>query len=183
MGKNIVQRCLSHVYIYIAMFVSFPIEFIKRVFLIVSGEQDLLVENLLPVLQFLLLLTYNNFSTSVSVWLLLHCTSGFWLIVTSVTTTHHHPELYHAGDIPREDTDWGLHQIDTVRDVEKKSLAVVLTTFGDHLLHHLFPSVDHSQLAQLYPALYETCKEFEEVYAFKFVPEMLLGMHERIANT
>jgi len=67
--------------------------------------------------------------------------------------------------------------------VEKRSLAVVLTTFGDHLLHHLFPSVDHSKLAQLYPLLYETCKEFEEDYSFKFVPEMLLGMHERIANT
>jgi hypothetical protein len=23
--------------------------------------------------------------------------AGYWLIITSVTTTHHHPELYHAG--------------------------------------------------------------------------------------
>jgi len=181
--KNIVQRFFSHFYIYLAMFVSFPIEFMKRVFLVVSGQQDLLLENLLPVLQLIILLLYNDLATSVSLWLLFHCTSGFWLIVTSVTTTHHHPELYHAGDVPREDTDWGLHQVDTVRDVEKRSLAVVLTTFGDHLLHHLFPSVDHSKLAQLYPALYETCKEFEEDYLFKFVPEMILGMHERMAST
>ena len=181
--KNFIQRNFCHIYVYIVILVTFPIEFVKRTVLIVSGEQELLLENLLPLVELALLIWFNEVSTSVSLWLLVHCTSGFWLIVTSVTTTHHHPELYHAGDVPREDTDWGFHQIDTVRDIEKKSLAVVLTTFGDHLLHHLFPSVDHSKLPQLYPALYEACKEFEEVYSFKFVPEMILGMHKRIANT
>ena len=29
-----------------------------------------------------------------------------------VTTTHHHPSLWHAGDEPRQNTDWGLHQVD-----------------------------------------------------------------------
>eukprot|EP00090_Calanus_glacialis_P038314 TRINITY_DN66911_c0_g1_i1.p1 TRINITY_DN66911_c0_g1~~TRINITY_DN66911_c0_g1_i1.p1 ORF type:complete len:439 (-),score=74.31 TRINITY_DN66911_c0_g1_i1:18-1256(-) len=181
--KNFIQHTLSHFYVYFGIFISFPFEFIKRTVLVVSGEQELLIENLLPILQLSLLLFFNDVFTSIFLWLLFHSTSGFWLIVTSVTTTHHHPELYHAGDVPREDTDWGFHQVDTVRDVEKKNLAVVLTTFGDHLLHHLFPSVDHSKLAQLYPALYETCKEFQEVYSFKFVPEMILGMHQRIANT
>ena len=28
-----------------------------------------------------------------------------------VTTTHHHPSLWHAGDQPRLETDWGLHQV------------------------------------------------------------------------
>ena len=28
-----------------------------------------------------------------------------------VTTTHHHPSLWHAGDEPRQNTDWGLHQV------------------------------------------------------------------------
>ena len=37
------------------------------------------------------------------------------------------------------------------RDIAKPWLGLVLVSFGDHLLHHLFPAVDHSRLAQLYP--------------------------------
>ena len=37
------------------------------------------------------------------------------------------------------------NQLDTVRDLDKRSLLLVLTTFGHHLLHHLFPSIDHSR--------------------------------------
>ena len=53
--------------------------------------------------------------------------------------------IFYEGDKPRTDPDWGLHQLDTVRDLDKPFLPVVLTTFGDHLLHHLFPAVDHSK--------------------------------------
>jgi len=183
MEKNFAQHTLIHIYLYPILFLAFFSEFVKRLFFIFTGEQKVLVENLIPVCQFLFLYMFNDFRFAFLLWFFVHSIAGFWLIITSVTTTHHHPELYHAGDIPREDTDWGLFQLDTVRDVEKKHLAVVLTTFGDHLLHHLFPSVDHSKLPQLYPVLYETCKEFEEHYSFKIVPEMLYGMHQRLGNT
>ena len=66
-----------------------------------------------------------------------------------------------TGDTPRQDTDWGLHQLDTVRDIEKPWLPLVLVTFGDHLLHHLFPAVDHSRLPALYPALQDTLHQFK----------------------
>ncbi len=47
-----------------------------------------------------------------------------------------------------------------------KSFSTLLnvTTLGDHLMHHLFPTVDHSKLAHLYPALWETCREFGAAY-------------------
>lgn len=41
-----------------------------------------------------------------------------------------------------------------------KSRFLVLTNFGDHTLHHLFPTVDHNHLPYLYPVLEQTCKEF-----------------------
>ena len=50
-------------------------------------------------------------------------------------------QIYHAGDYPNPSSDWGLWQMDAVRDVDKSdSLFLVATTFGDHLLHHLFPT-------------------------------------------
>lgn len=37
---------------------------------------------------------------------------------------------------------------------------LVLTNFGDHALHHMFPTLDHGTLELLYPALKKTCKRF-----------------------
>lgn len=36
-----------------------------------------------------------------------------------------------------------------------------LTNFGDHCLHHLFPTLDHGILHQLYDIFFETLAEFE----------------------
>lgn len=38
---------------------------------------------------------------------------------------------------------------------------LALTNFGDHSLHHLFPTLDHGLLGQLYDILFETLAEFE----------------------
>lgn len=39
--------------------------------------------------------------------------------------------------------------------------ALSLTHFGHHAMHHLFPTVDHGILNDLYPTLFETMNEFE----------------------
>ena len=87
-------------------------------------------------------------------WLLMHTVAGYMLVIQK-TTTHHGPELYHAGDELREERDWGLHTLDTTRDMDKSSQVygalarpLVYTTFGNHLLHHFFPAVDHSKVLQ-----------------------------------
>ena len=92
-------------------------------------------------------------STGLLLWLALHCVAGYMLVIQK-TTTHHGPQLYHAGDQPRPDRDWGLHMLDTTRDVNKSegrfglmARPLVYTTFGNHLLHHLFPAVDHSKVS------------------------------------
>ncbi len=72
-----------------------------------------------------------------------------------------------AGDHPRSDPDWGLHQMDATNDVDKSfSTLIRYSTLGDHLLHHLFPTVDHSKLHHLYPAFWQTCKEFGVTYKY-----------------
>ena len=68
------------------------------------------------------------------------------------------------------------------RDIDKPYLPLVLTTFGDHLLHHLFPCVDHSKLPLLYPALRATCAQFGEVYPPRNLTDMVVGLHRQLAR-
>nr|XP_050863869.1 cytochrome b5-related protein isoform X2 [Vespula vulgaris] len=75
---------------------------------------------------------------------------------------HHHPNIFHDGDIYRENLDWGLLELDAVREREiiDDVPLLVLTNFGSHGLHHLLPAVDHSYLPLTMPAFLQTCKEF-----------------------
>ncbi|CAH1154729.1 unnamed protein product [Phaedon cochleariae] len=79
---------------------------------------------------------------------------------------HHHPDIFHDGDTPRATTnyDWGLSQLDAVMD--RKEISgnhfLVLTNFGDHALHHLFPTLDHGALEHLYPTFEEVLGRFNE---------------------
>jgi len=58
--------------------------------------------------------------------------------------------------------DWGLHQIDSSveRNELKHNIFLILATFGDHTLHHLFPTLDHSLIPLLQDTFENTCKEF-----------------------
>lgn len=62
-----------------------------------------------------------------------------------------------------DDLDWGIYSIAKIMDRQEfcsnKSLA--LTNFGDHALHHLFPTLDHGLLPQLYDDLFKTLTQFE----------------------
>nr|CAD7453415.1 unnamed protein product [Timema tahoe] len=85
----------------------------------------------------------------------------------------------------REDADWGLGQLDTLRDRPdiQSNLFLALTQFGHHALHHLFPTVDHSRLEKLYPIMMETCKEFGIEYEEKSIWDMLRGQFQQLART
>lgn len=84
----------------------------------------------------------------------------------------------------RGDRDWGLAQLDTVRErpAVNSSLFAALTNFGYHGLHHLFPAVDHSRLPILYPALKITCEEFRVSFAEYSLLEMYKGQFQQIAR-
>lgn len=59
--------------------------------------------------------------------------------------------------------DWGLYCLDTVIDnsaVSHNHLATLMH-FGNHVMHHLVPTIDHGITSQLYPILFETMAEFE----------------------
>jgi len=159
----------------------------KAVVTLILQEDKIRPENLLPLLELWVIhfIGQESFSRSFLIWSIIHAISGFWLISTSLIASHHHPDIYHAGDTPRKSTDWGLRQMDSTRDVTNKTnyYFLVATTFGDHTLHHLFPTVDHSKLHLLYPALEETCKEFGITYQTLPQSELFLGMHSQLMRT
>lgn len=86
--------------------------------------------------------------------------------------------------VGREDRDWGLGQLDAVRDRADhgSSPFLVLTLFGDHALHHLFPTVDHCRLPALYPTLRETLAEFGVEYRFTTAWELFKGAFKQLAR-
>ena len=84
----------------------------------------------------------------------------------------------------RADRDFGLGQIDAVRDhVEfAHNPFIVLVTFGEHCLHHLFPTIDHTNLHHFYPVFHETCKKCGVKYKpLKFL-ELWKGQFQLLAK-
>ena len=58
-----------------------------------------------------------------------------------------------------------------------------LTNFGDHTLHHMFPTVDHGLLPQLYDMFFQTLMEFEaESQAYPWY-EVIKGQFLQLTRT
>lgn len=113
-------------------------------------------------------------------WILILLSASFIFGVIGLNAAHHHPEVAHEGDAVS--MDWGIYQLDTVMDREdiKGSQFLVLTHFGEHALHHLFPTLDHSLLPQLHDLFYETIEEFEyEVKDCSWF-EHIIGQHRQL---
>ncbi|KAJ0178869.1 hypothetical protein K1T71_005644 [Dendrolimus kikuchii] len=103
---------------------------------------------------------------TLALWLVTILSCGFFFVVYGLTAGHHAHTNFFEGDIPRDETiDWGLHQMSTVE--ERIDFAgnhfKSLTRFGDHALHHLFPTLDHAELKYFYPVLLEHCEKFDVV--------------------
>lgn len=81
--------------------------------------------------------------------------------------------------------DWGIFQLDTMidrADLRGGNRFRVLTQFGDHILHHLFPTLDHGVLHVLYGTLEETLAEFGLEARSKPWPQLIVGQHLQLAR-
>ncbi|XP_034099116.1 cytochrome b5-related protein [Drosophila albomicans] len=112
---------------------------------------------------FLFLSTNLSLGAVLTRWLTIVAMCSFLFGFIGLTAAHHDPRIYHDGDATRRDRDWGLFQLDTIIDRGdiKWSDLLVLTHFGEHALHHMFPTLDHGVLKQLYPELQQTLREFK----------------------
>ncbi|XP_050511041.1 cytochrome b5-related protein-like isoform X1 [Diabrotica virgifera virgifera] len=100
------------------------------------------------------------------IYALIMVMGSFVFTLIGLHAAHHHPDVFHDGDTPRavENYDWGLSQLDAVMERKeiKGSDFLVLVSFGDHCMHHMFPTLDHSVLKHLYPTFEKVLKQFNE---------------------
>lgn len=82
--------------------------------------------------------------------------------VVALNAGHHHNQIFHDGD-ELKSMDFGIYQLSaTIDRIDvKDSQFLTLTNFGHHVLHHMFPTLDHGLLPQLHDTLICTCHEFE----------------------
>ncbi|KAJ9587923.1 hypothetical protein L9F63_018649 [Diploptera punctata] len=164
----------SHVFIRLMLAVTGRIKYIFR------------IEDLIPLIPLAVMYTYSGatFINTLIMWLWIVACASFFFALNGFNAAHHHPDVFHDGDTPRDDRDWGLAQIDAARDrVEINNVVfLVLVTFGDHLMHHMFPTVDHWHLHKLYPVFYETCKEFGVTYQIGTIMDLLTGQFKQLAR-
>lgn len=79
-----------------------------------------------------------------------------------------------------------MHQIEALldrKDVNKTTFAYVLTLFGDHALHHMFPTLDHGILWHLHPIFIEMCEKFQANYQVSTLFKLVLGQIKETMRT
>lgn len=87
--------------------------------------------------------------------------------------------------IHSEDYDWGIFSVDTVAERQEIRGNGILTvcTFGDHALHHMFPTLDHGLLPVLYDDFFKTLLEFEaELQIYPWFFEIIKGQYLQLAR-
>ncbi|KAG5668815.1 hypothetical protein PVAND_016738 [Polypedilum vanderplanki] len=82
--------------------------------------------------------------------------------VIGLNVGHHGTDVTHEGD-EFKSLDFGIYQLATTidRTGANANLFMVLTHYGEHIIHHMIPSVDLAVLHLFWDILEETCKEFE----------------------
>lgn len=129
-----------------------------------TKQRVLFWDELLFLVLPLAMLLFGSFELSsvVIMWFFIVTVSSFFYRVTAVNSGHHSPDITHEGDELRS-LDFGIFQMGaTVDRIEGgRNQFMILTLFGEHTLHHLFPTLDQALLPQLHDIFHETCKEFE----------------------
>lgn len=185
--KSPIQRFGAWIYGPLIYCIMFGVEFTKRALnKPLTGKNLLCWDDLVPLIVpiTMYLVSGSPLLQVLKYWILILIAASFLFGVIGLNAAHHHPEITHEGDPVRTSLDWGIFQLDTVMDREdiKGSQFMVLTHFGEHALHHLFPTLDHSLLPQLREILYETIEEFE--YEMKDCSwfNHIIGQHRQLAR-
>lgn len=73
--------------------------------------------------------------------------------------------------------DWGMHELEAVMDRTdiNDNFFKVMTFFGDHAMHHLFPTLDHIYLKHLYPIFLKNCQKFKANFRMTSSIDLFIG--------
>lgn len=186
--KGKFQRFGAWIYGPIVYSLIFIGDFVKRVIETVkTGKNSFFADDLITFIlpTFMYLVDSSScLGTVLKMWIFIVMVASFGFGLIGLNAAHHHPEIFHSGDTIPDEIDFGVYQIAAVIDREdvKGSHFAVLTSFGDHCLHHMFPTLDHGILPQLYPIFHETCAEFETAYRECSWLHHIIGQHQQLAR-
>ncbi|KAF5293585.1 hypothetical protein FQA39_LY03070 [Lamprigera yunnana] len=186
--KTLIEKYVSYINVIILWILLFAFSYIKRVAEICCRKQPLGVIDTIPFLLPFSMFVFSGASLTkvLAMWVVIICVGSFVFGVIGFNAAHHHPDIFHEGDAPRanEEIDWGLFQLDAVADRYEitGSTFLVLTNFGDHALHHLFPTLDHSTLKYLYPVFKSTMEQFKVELRMKSQLEMVVGQFQQLSR-
>ena len=149
-------------------------------------RQRLYWDDCLPLVLPTMMFAFGNLDalSVLGVWIKIIFTTSLIFGFIGLNAGHHHKKIFHDGDKLRS-LDFGVYQLSAVieKSEGKKSLFVNLSSYGDHGLHHFFPTLDHSVLPQLNDILLETCLEFEvELRELPFW-KIIVGQFQQLTRT
>ncbi|XP_037042216.1 cytochrome b5-related protein [Bradysia coprophila] len=165
-NKNVIQRYASWIYAPIIYGFIFLNHYVKSIIFCVVEKKNLYhTDDLIPfTLPFAMYLFGVGDLTAVfKTWISIVLFGSIFFGFIGLNAGHHNVYNVHDGDTLSKDMDWGIYCLDTVidnSDISHSHLAS-LTHFGNHLMHHLVPTIDHGVGLQLYSVLFETMAEFE----------------------
>lgn len=104
---------------------------------------------------------FDSIANTFITWGLILLINGVSNFIISGASGHQTSLALHQGE-EIKDFDFGLFQLASTVDrfESNSSKFFVLTTFGEHILHHLFPTLDHAVLPLLKGELLEACEIF-----------------------
>ncbi|XP_070507650.1 cytochrome b5-related protein-like [Chironomus tepperi] len=170
--KNTLRIMISYAMAPIVHLLSFHGALVYRIASqVVSGEQIFYLDDLIgcavPLLMLLIgksaAFTSQNVFEVFIAWNMIIVVASIVFSVIGLNAGHHGTEITHEGD-EFKSLDFAIHQMAaTIDRLEANSnLFMILTHYGEHILHHFFPSLDHAILYHFRDELIETCTEFKE---------------------
>ncbi|KAG5675236.1 hypothetical protein PVAND_005157 [Polypedilum vanderplanki] len=142
-------------------------------------------DEILPLSIPLAMYLFGNFGMvdTLLLWYGIIMMTSFIYAFFAFNGSHHHNKIFHDGD-ELESMDFGIYQLAATFDRAElqKNQFLTLTTFGHHIAHHLFPTLDHSVLPELSELIHDTCKEFETELSVYPWYELMIGQFRQLGR-
>ena len=117
-------------------------------------------------------------------FIVINIAGSFLYNLFAINNGHHGPTIVHEGD-EFVSLDFGIFQTRAIIDRLEfdNNLFAVMGYFGLHVLHHLFPTVDHADLPLLQDIFDETCKDFSIVYKQQTTVDAFKNQFKQLARS
>jgi len=181
--KNFFQKNLVVIYYQVIFFAAFILDFQKKIASTILGQsRKLRLENSIVVAQ-LIFLVYFSGTKGIIQWIIMHSICS-WGITTFGLPVHHHPRAWHDGEklnpLDKDGKcDYGLFIVETTLDhsitIDISLKLLLYAGLNEHVIHHLFPTIDLSRFEEIRPIFQKVCKQFNVPYTLSTWKDLYTG--------